>query len=67
MSSANSSSFADCCGKCKENTKCGAFVWGPMDAGKEAGPTNPNTCFTLEPTNNTKVANGRAFGCVKSG
>ena len=38
-----------------------------MDAGKEAGPTNPNTCFTLEPTNNTKVANGRAFGCVKSG
>jgi hypothetical protein len=66
LSEADSPSFADCCGKCKTKTGCGAFVWGPKDGAKEAGPTNPNTCFMLQPTNVTKRAGGRTFGCMRS-
>ena len=66
ISEATCASFPKCCALCKANTACGAFVWGPKVASREAGPTNPNTCFMLQPTNLTKHANGRAFGCVRS-
>ena len=34
-------------------------------AGREAGPNNPNTCFTIGATNETRKATGRSFGCLR--
>eukprot|EP01043_Picozoa_sp_COSAG02_P015409 COSAG02_NODE_657_length_18797_cov_34.071238_13_plen_342_part_00 len=66
ISESNCSTFPMCCALCKANKACGAFVWGPKIANQEAGPTNPNTCFLLKPTNVTVEATGRTFGCVDS-
>lgn len=66
ISEATCPTFAKCCALCKANKACGAFVWGPKTARREAGPSNPNTCFLLSPTNITKAATGRTFGCIDS-
>jgi hypothetical protein len=66
ISEATCPSFPECCALCKATKACGAFVWGPQIPGQEAGPENPNTCFMLRPTNITKAATGRTFGCVDS-
>ena len=66
LAEAPCANFAACCAMCKARATCGAFVWGPKIPGREAGPDNPDTCFLLLPTNMTRVATQRSFGCVRS-
>jgi hypothetical protein len=58
----NSTSFEDCCEKCKANPKCGSFVRGPFSA---ADPRV--TCFLLGNKSPKLVHKAtRDFGCVRS-
>lgn len=61
----HSSSFAECCGLCKANKECNAFVWGPWNQNEPESADNPLSCFQLGKVSMLKHVEGRSFGCVR--
>lgn len=61
----HSASFAECCGLCKANKQCSAFVWGPFDVTKPESAENPLSCFQLTTVSELKRVEERSFGCVR--
>jgi hypothetical protein len=54
----------ECCGECKANKACGAFVWGPFRQANPVSAENPLSCFLLSHVSTLKHVEGRSFGCV---
>jgi alpha-D-xyloside xylohydrolase len=61
-SHSNSSTVTDCCAKCKADTVCAAFVWGPYEFDK-----GPLSCFLFKNHGTPlKKKPGRTYGCLRA-